>query len=245
MLTEAANAAIRLLLAPGCAACDEVLARPLQRPICDACWSRVRRITSPMCVRCGDELPLACADAWCARCRERPPRFSAAQSAGRYEGPLREIIHVFKYRGRRLLAPALGTLMRVEGAAILDGVDAAVPVPLHPLRRLRRGFNQADDLAVCLGVPVWRVLRRTRAGRPQADLPAHRRHANVAGAFATRSRVLAPLEERRLRGRTIVLVDDVMTTGATLDACSGVLLDAGVREVRALTAARAVAARPR
>jgi ComF family protein len=158
------------------------------------------------------------------------------------------VIRAFKYQGRRALAEPLARLMKEAGGAVLAGADAVVPVPLHPVKALVRGFNQADDLAAHLGPPVWRVLRRTRLSAPQAALPAHRRPANVRGAFAPCfGIVFAPARSwrRRLEGRTVVLIDDVMTTGATLDACSEVLLAAGVRTVRALTAARAVAGRPR
>lgn len=116
---------------------------------------------------------------------------------------------------------------------MLDGADVVVPVPLHRARRLARGFNQAADLARGLGLPVSQALRRTRNTGSQADLPAARRHANVRGAFRLARR--API-----RGASVVLVDDVSTTGATLEACGRALLEGGAREVRALIAARAV-----
>jgi competence protein ComFC len=131
-------------------------------------------------------------------------------------------------------------MMRMAGADLLEGADAVVPVPLHPLRSVRRGFNQADDLARQLGRPVWRALRRRRHGPPQASLAAADRHTNLEAAF-TISRawsLRARMRGRTLSGRTLVLVDDVMTTGDTIDACSRVLLAAGAAEVRALTAAR-------
>ena len=165
-----------------------------------------------------------------------------ARSAGRYDGPFRLVIHTFKYEHRRPLAAPIAQLMVAAGTEVLAGADAVVPVPLHPWRALRRGFNQADDLAIHLGLPVWRALRRTRHGPPQASLPASQRGDNVGNAFACSW--MSRLWSGRLRGRTVVLVDDVMTTGATLDACSAVLLAAGVRNVRALTAARAVVAQP-
>jgi ComF family protein len=157
-----------------------------------------------------------------------------------YEGAFREIIHAFKYDGRRQLAVSLGRLMREAGDDLLADADAVVPVPLHPWRMLSRGFNQADDLARHLGPPVWRALRRRRYGPPQAGLTAGRRRANADAAYGLRP-LMPP---SRLRGRVLVIVDDVMTTGATIDACSRVLLDAGARSVRALTAGRAVAGRP-
>jgi len=128
--------------------------------------------------------------------------------------------------------------MLAHAGEILDGADAVVPVPLHRARQRQRGFNQALDLAKPLGRPVARVLKRVRATSPQSDLPAGRRHLNVRAAFAT------TLAMPRWAGATLVLVDDVTTTGATLEACAGELLDAGAREVRAITAARAVQRQP-
>ena len=241
MLALVANAVVRALLAPACAACEELLERPLVSPVCPGCWRRVPAIAPPWCARCGDAIDAwRAADPLCARCRRRPPGFVLARSAGAYEGSLRAIVQAFKYDRRRALAAPLGALMRATGADVLAGVDAAVPVPLHPYRALERGFNQADDLARTLDLPVWRALRRTRHGPPQAGLPAARRHGNVRDAFALRVYPRRPA----LRNAVVVLVDDVMTTGATINACATVLLDAGVRNVRVLTAARAVAGRP-
>ncbi len=159
---------------------------------------------------------------------------------------MREIVHSLKYRGLRVLASPLAAMMREAAGGLLEEADAVVPVPLTPWRRATRGFNQADDLARCLGPPVWRLLRR-RQGAPQTGLPAHARRANVQGAFALRRR--AGLAQpggtgSLVRDRVLVVVDDVLTTGATVDDCSRVLLEAGARAVRALTAARAAAARP-
>jgi ComF family protein len=155
-------------------------------------------------------------------------------------------VHALKYDGRRALSRALARLMIERGEEVLEGAVAAVPVPLAPARLLSRGFNQADDLAGETGLPVRRLLRRRGfRSRPQAGLGAAERLRNVDGAFALRQ------SARHLRsaagdwhGGTVVLVDDVMTTGATLDSCASVLLDAGVRSVRALTLARASARRP-
>jgi len=126
--------------------------------------------------------------------------------------------------------------MREAGGDVLAGADLVVPVPLHRSRERSRGFNQARELARHLDLPIADALARRRNTPSQADLPAARRYANVRGAFA----IAAPA---RVARRTVVLVDDVSTTGATLHACAAVLLDAGAAEVRALTAAKAVAIR--
>lgn len=238
-LTAAADGALALVLAPLCAACRRPLDHPTAGAVCASCWAAIVPITPPCCRTCGDPLPswrtLSVEESCCARCRRRPPLISLARAIGAYEGPLRGIIQAFKYDGRESIGRALAERMRLCAAAVLDGVDGVVPVPLHRSRERARGFNQARELARHLGVPVLDVLQRTRKTVSQADLPAARRHANVRGAFGCRADV---------DGRVLVLVDDVSTTGATLSACAAALLAAGARDVRALTAARAMVRRP-
>ena len=135
-------------------------------------------------------------------------------------------------------------MIRAAGADLLNDAACVVPVPLHGLRRLRRGFNQADELAARLGLPRVHALWRTRATRPQTGLTATARRRNVRGAFRMSPVLARGFRERLVRGGIVVLVDDVRTTGATLDACAAVLLRAGAREVRALTVARATVVRP-
>lgn len=237
----ALDALLSVVLAPSCPACVQSLERPTNGPVCGACWASILPLTPPLCDACGD--PLA---TWrvetipsgrCARCRRLRRSIARARAVGAYEGALRAIIHAWKYEGRRSLARPLAALLHVRGSEVLEGADCVVPVPLHRSRRRQRGFNQAADLARHIGLPVVDALERTRATRVQADLPAARRHENVRGAFGPRRCAC------RLRDRVVVLIDDVSTTGATLDACGEVLLESGVREVRALTAARALTSR--
>ncbi len=246
MFAAASNALLRALLAPTCAVCDRPLTTPLDGPMCDTCVNGVRVMAPPLCRRCGDQRPAYADDHLCVRCRRgERAAVGLARSAGVYDGTLRDMIHALKYRRRRMIAPWLAERMRRDGAEVLEGADAVIPVPLHAWRLWQRGFNQADDLARGLRLPVWRALRRHRGGPPQAGLPAARREANARGAYALCRRArLRPRAWNRLRGATVVLVDDVMTTGATLNACARVLREAGVADVRALTAARAVAAPP-
>jgi ComF family protein len=233
------DAVLSVLLAPPCAACGRLLEHPTSGPVCDSCWGSILPLTPPLCDRCGDPLPtwraISIPLARCPRCRRGGRHVDRARAVGGYEGALREIVHALKYEGRRSLARPLAGLMRVRGADLLTGADWAIPVPLHPSRRRERGFNQAADLARYLGVPIRLALRRRRATPTQTGLPAARRHGNVRGAFAPTHAA------RGLAGSTVLLVDDVSTTGATLDACALVLKEIGVREVRALTAARVVA----
>jgi ComF family protein len=245
MLISATNALLRAVLAPTCAACDRALDAPLNGSVCATCWRAVELITPPLCEQCGDQIPDSGAGPRCERCERGDTAFDCAASVGVYDGSLREMVHALKYRRRRMIAPPLAARMRRAGARVLAGADAVVPVPLHPWRSWQRGFNQADDLARGLGLPVWRVLRRSRGGPPQASLPASQRHANAHGAYGIGwTEVVRARRRDRLRGATIVLVDDVLTTGATLNACALVLRRAGVRRVRVITAARAVAGRP-
>jgi ComF family protein len=225
------------LLAPACAACDTPLAQPVRGPVCDGCWRGIEPIAPPLCDGCGDPLPswrvISVALARCPRCRRTAGAVDRSRAVGIYDGSLRAILHALKYDGRRSLARPLARLMANAGADLLAGVDVIVPVPLHRRRERARGFNQARDLAIGLGGPTVDALARTRATPSQTDLPAGRRHANVRDAFAIRAAAVP-----RVLDRVVMLVDDVSTTGATLDACARALKRAGAREVRALTAAR-------
>jgi len=158
-----------------------------------------------------------------------------ARAIGAYDGPLRAIIHALKYEGRRSLARPLAELMRGRGHDVVAGAACVVPVPLHPAKRRQRGFNQAADLAKHLGLPVVHALKRVRVTTSQTGLTASRRRRNVKDAFAPARRCGS------LAGCIVVLVDDVSTTGATLEECARILKLAGIREVRALTAARVAA----
>jgi len=159
---------------------------------------------------------------------------------GEYEGTLREIIHALKYSGRHSLARPIAEQMRQRGSELLDEADCVVPVPLHWRREYQRGFNQAREIARHLGLPVVDALVRRRATRAQVELAADRRRANVEGAFGLRRRPFRPSD---VTGYRVALVDDVSTTGATLEACARVLKAGGASQVYALTAARVVTRR--
>ncbi len=226
-----------------------MLPRPTDGVVCADCWRRVARITPPLCDACGAPLAAdpAAADAAlpCRRCPAGPAPPGALErcrAAGWYDGALGAIIQAFKYQGRQSLAAPLAALMREAGRELLDAADLVVPVPLHPRRRWERGFNQSRDLAARLGPPLADILLRIRHAPPQATLPAGRRQANVQGAFELTGRAWLRAGAV-VAGKTIVVADDVLTTGATLAACARVLRAAGAREIYGLTAAR-VADRP-
>jgi len=238
------DALLAATLAPGCAVCACPLDAPTRGSVCDFCWNQVRLLTPPLCRTCGDPLPSWCVisqtDERCALCRRHAGSVDMARAAGDYEGPLRGILQAFKYDGRRSLGRRLGDLMRAAGGDVLRDAECVVPVPLHPWRRFRRGFNQAADLAARLDLPIAHALWRARATAPQAGLSAAARRRNVRGAFRISPLLSRASRESLLHDRVVVVVDDVRTTGATLNACAQVLKDTGAREVRALTAARAV-----
>jgi ComF family protein len=238
-----ADALLAVLIASPCAACGEVLERPTAGPVCARCWQSILPVPPPVCDTCGDPLPawrtISLVRATCARCRRTPRYVDRARAAGLHEGAMRAIVHALKYEGRRSLAAPLGVLMRERGDEVISLAEAAVPVPLHATRRLERGFNQAADLANHLGLPLVAALRRSRRTADQVGLPAGRRHANVRRAFKATDAAAV------LANRTVLLVDDVTTTGATLNACAHALKSAGIAEVLALTAARVATNRVR
>ena len=240
MIRRLADSLLAVVLAPVCAACRCPLDSPTSGAVCDACWQAIPFFDLPCCRVCGDPLISAKSsqsDDRCPRCQTARTAITSAAALGAYKGSLRAIVHALKYERRRSIASGLSTLMRIRARSVLMGAGCAVPVPLHWRRRWLRGFNQAAALAAGLELSVVHALKRTRATRTQTDLPADERHANVHGAFAVRRR-------SSIVGACVVLVDDVSTTGATLEACAQVLIAAGAREVRAVTAARVVTRQP-
>lgn len=241
MIRAFADGLLAVVIAPACAACRQPLQAPTQSVVCTACWSSIRPLTPPFCAVCGDSLPTwharrASAER-CPRCRATRTHIALGRAVGDYDGALGAILHALKYEGRTSIAPMLSALMRAQGHAVLAGADYTVPVPLHWRRRWKRGFNQAELLAAGLGIPIRCALRRRRHTPSQTDLPAEERHANVRDAFCVN-------RGTQITDACVVVIDDVSTTGATLEACAKTLLHAGAREVRTLTAARVVTRPP-
>jgi ComF family protein len=230
------RATLDLALPPLCPACRE----PVEgRGLCPACWSKLSFITRPYCERLG--IPFvydpgpgilsmeAIAD---------PPAYNRARAAVRFDEISRALVHAFKYGDRLDLAPMLGRWTGHAGRELLAEADALVPVPLHWRRSWARRFNQSALLATAIsaesGVPVTAgALKRVKATAQQVGLSRSERAANVQGAFR-----VPEAGKSAVAGRRLVLVDDVLTSGATVEGCARALLRAGAQNVDVLIFAR-------
>jgi ComF family protein len=228
------NVAVDLLFPPHCAVCQRFGAW-----LCADCLGEIEAIEPPVCQYCGVPLDNGGQAAICGRCQESPIQLDGIRSYAIHSGPLRKAIHQFKYEDLRALAGLLGRLM-ADGWHVLAPrdlvLDTIVPVPLHHMRERQRGYNQAAllarELGACLELPVVEdAVVRSRATAPQVDLSAKERHANVRDAFVGRDRGLA--------GNRVLLVDDVCTSGATLESACLALQGVGVTSVWACTLTRA------
>ena len=229
-----------LLYPPRCPACGACVER--HGRLCTGCWSGLRLLAPPLCRACGLPLPQAAGpDPLCAACSRDPPAFGRARAACAYVDVARRLVLAFKHGERTELAPLLADFCARAGADLLAACDVVVPVPLHRLRLWRRGFNQALLLAAGLARrfdrPLLRdALLRIRRTPSQQGLGAAARRRNVTpAAFAVH-----PRRRELVRGRAVLLVDDVLTTGATLEACARTLLRAGAARVDVLVFARVV-----
>ncbi|MGI8673110.1 MAG: ComF family protein [Luteitalea sp.] len=225
------------LLASRCVACGGVLPLPSRGPVCQACWTDVPWLAEPLCRRCSAPL----VDGARCRCPDLPAGLDAIACAATYAGTARGILHAFKYGGHQTLGDGLAAALQQHPHLDLDDVDLVVPVPLHPWRRWRRGFNQAERLASGLGPPVLHALARWRWTTPQSRLGAATRRHNLDGAIRVHPRLTRHGRQallQRLTGARVLLVDDVVTTGGTLSACAAVLRETGVVHVTAAVVAR-------
>lgn len=221
-----------------CPGCGEVSDRP-GRYLCWSCFTRLELHTQAHCNICGHAAEGDVAHVFvCSVCTAAKPAFDRARSAGRFAGVLREQLHQFKYNNALWLKDDLVDLLYGCLTAHFDpaAVDVVLPVPLHPVRQRERSYNQAALLAQALACRIGRrfdnrSLVRTRKTETQTRLDAAHRRKNILGAFS----VVRP---EWVRGRCVLLVDDVMTTGATLNECARTLKKAGARTVWTLTAGR-------
>lgn len=233
-LQQTTRQVVDFILPPTCGLCRELVAEP--GALCASCWGSASFIAAPWCACCGMPFSLPVDEgALCALCLTEPPVYAKARAALAYDETSRRLIGRFKYSDQTHLLPTL-TPWLLRAARELLPADVIVPVPLHRWRLLRRKYNQSALLALAVGQKLdvlvdLLALQRQRATRPQVGMKREERLKNVRDAF-----IAAP----RLAGKTVLLVDDVLTTGATLDACSTALLAAGAREVRVLTLARVI-----
>jgi competence protein ComFC len=235
------NAGLSFLYPEICQICVKNRATPAQGFVCSSCRDEVRWIEPPFCHRCGLPFEGAITSSFeCGNCKDFEPEFITARAAVVSSDQVREVIHRYKYQRALWFEPFLAGMLIEAAAPALTGKEwtRIVPVPLHPTRQREREFNQAERLAVCLsaatGIPFQKgLVQRTVFTRTQTQLTREERLANVRRAFAIG-------KNQKLKGERIVLIDDVLTTGATTSACAGVLRAAGAAEVCVWTVARGI-----
>jgi len=229
---------VNLVFPEDCAVCGDAIENVSRVPVCARCLAAPQPLAAEFaCSQCQtpflSDYPLR-PDGRCALCRSGAIAYQAAFSFGSYDGALRTLVHLFKYRGVRPLAGPLSEFL-VRALPPSRDFDAVVPLPLHWWKRLRRGFNQSDLLARELsrrtGIPRLAAVRRTKRTAAQAGLTHAMRRKNVAGAFSV-------THPAAVAGKRILLVDDVLTTGATAASCADALRRAGAESVSVVTLAR-------
>lgn len=238
-LRQAARHIFDAVLPPRCLSCGDLVPDPAR--LCAACWSKLTFITAPFCSHCGDpfELPVAGLRR-CGACIGRPPAYDQARAALIYDDRSKRLILALKQGDRTDTVPLLARWLAAAGHDLLAQADLIAPVPLHRWRLWRRRFNQSALLAAALGrlqakPVVADLLQRARATPSQGSLNARQRRRNVVGAFA-----LSPAMAARVKGKRVLLVDDVLTTGATVEACCRPLRRAGAAWIGVVTVARVV-----
>lgn len=236
----AARVALDLVLPPLCLKCRAPVGEP--QSVCATCWNELRFLSAPHCEQCGLPFPHDLgAGVKCAACIAQPPPFAKSRAALAYDDASRDLILGFKHADRLEATPLFGRWLATAGRDAFADADVLVPIPLHWRRLAARRYNQAALLAHALGararVPVdTGLLLRTKATPSQGEMPSARARAkNVVRAFA-----MAEGAGTKIAGRSVALVDDVLTTGATVGACAKVLLKAGAASVSVVTLARVV-----
>lgn len=231
-----------ILLPPRCLGCDALVGR--QGGLCSPCWSNLTRVTAPLCRCCG--LPFAYAigtdDYECGACIASPPLYDIARTACVYDDHSKQLVHRFKYRKHTVLASLLSEWTGQAGEKWITDADLICAVPLHWRRMAQRGYNQSAIMAQRIAEKYSRpyrpqLIKRLRYTPPQASLSRNERQKNVQGLFR-----IDPRFSEQINGARVVLVDDVITTGATIEACCKALKKAGVAHITVLAFARTVIA---
>ena len=229
-----------MLLPPRCLSCGDTVDQ--HGAVCPVCWSELRFITAPICRCCGVPLGSAAAgEPICEECVDQDRKFDRARAALRYEGIGRRLVLRFKHNDRIEVSATMARWMEQAGGAMLEGTELLVPVPMHRWRLVHRGYNQAAILARRIGqtnsIPCFPdLLRKRHATVSQQGLNAAQRKINITSdVFEVSKR-----HREAVEGRRIILIDDVLTTSATVSACAGVLIEAGAAAVDVLTLARVV-----
>lgn len=231
------RALLDMAFPPHCPSCQTAV--ETAHNFCAPCFTQLRMIAQPLCGCCG--IPFAVAvEGQCPECLATPPAFTRARAAMVYDGVSAPLVAALKFNDQWAGLARYATLMQAAAGPLLAEADLLVPVPLNWRRLWRRRYNQSALLAYALARPSARpvlpdALLRTRATRPQMRLPRAERLKNVRGAFAVRPAALP-----QIVNKTILLIDDVVTTGATADACARALLAAGAKQVDVLALARTV-----
>lgn len=228
------NRLLNILFPSSCPLCQNPTTHHKTAPVCSYCWDTVKPYDGAICRRCGAPL-VSNASLTCGECLKDETDFTYARSFGLHDGALKKAINLFKFHGiKHLSKPLSEKIFHME----LPGADMVLPVPLYKKRLRERGFNQSallgKYLSKRLGVPLnLSSLVRNRDTRPQVGLSAKERKKNIRNAFEVK-------EEKIIKGRRLILIDDVFTTGATAKECSKVLHKAGAQEVFVITLSHGV-----
>jgi len=226
-----------LIIPPQCPSCHQLVSAA---GICGGCWPHIKRITPPACIQCGRGFDFDAGVSRCGRCLTQPPDFDLGMAAVRYNAMSKRLILGLKYGGRHDVTPILGRMMANRGASLLHQADWIIPLPLHWTRHFGRGYNQSAELArvaiKSAGVAATKyrpdVIVRSKRTENQGHKTRQQRHQNMRGAFRLRS------NSAIIKGASVLIIDDVLTTGASLSSAARCLKAGGAKEVSVLVVAR-------